>query len=192
MAGVGTTLHASAAELAAGLADVSAAPSDVGRVELIVARPARGERLLLEEAALDAVQGLVGDCWRTRGSSRTPDGAADPLAQVTVMNARATALVARTRDRWALSGDQLHLDYDISFDNLLAGDRLRIGACVIEVTPKVHTGCAKFRDRFGVDAMRFVNSPAGRAARARGLNAIVVTGGTVKLGDAVTKLLPSA
>jgi hypothetical protein len=63
---------------------------------------------------------------------------------------------------------------------------------VIEVTPKVHTGCAKFRDRFGVDAMRFVNSPAGRAVRARGLNAIVVTGGTVKLGDAVTKLLPSA
>ncbi len=192
MAPADTTLHATAAELTSGLAHVAAAPRDAGTVALLVARPARGERRVLEEATLDPVEGLVGDCWRTRGSSRTADGRADPLAQVTVMNARATALVARTRDRWALSGDQLHLDYDISFDNLLAGDRLRIGDAVIEVTPKLHTGCVKFRDRFGVDAMRFVNSPAGRAVRARGLNAIVVTGATVKLGDAVTKLLPSA
>jgi hypothetical protein len=191
MAGVETTWHATAAELEAGLADLRAAPSGVGTVALIVARPARGERRVLDEATLDVVDGLVGDCWRTRGSSRTADGAADPLAQLTVMNARASALVARSRDRWPLTGDQLHLDYDIGYGNVLAGDRLRIGDAVIEVTPKLHTGCVKFRDRFGVDAMRFVNSPAGRAVRARGLNAVVVTGGTVKLGDAVTKLLPS-
>ena len=32
--------------------------------------------------------GLVGDTWRERGSSSTPDGSANPLAQITVMNAR--------------------------------------------------------------------------------------------------------
>jgi MOSC domain-containing protein YiiM len=108
------------------------------------------------------------------------------------MNARATALFARTPERWALTGDQLHVDFDIGFAHLLAGDRLRVGDAVIEVTPKLHSGCAKFRGRFGADAMRFVSSPAGRAVRARGLNAVVVTGGAVRRGDPVTKLLPSA
>lgn len=192
MAGTEIRMHPSTEELAAGVDDVRGAPNDTGTLELIVARPAVGERVLLESATLDPVEGLVGDNWRVRGSSRTSDGAADPLAQVTVVNARAAALFAGPRARWALAGDQLYVDFDIGMTNLLAGARLRIGDAVIEVTPKLHTGCAKFRDRFGGDAMRFVNSPTGRALRLRGLNAVVVTGGTVKLGDAVTGLLPSA
>ena len=166
MAGVDVEPRATAEQLAAGIEHVTAAPPEVGTVELIVARPAVGERTLLQVGELDPVDGLVGDMWRVRGSSRTPDGAADPLGQVTIMNARVAALVACTPDRRALAGDQLYVDFDLAVANLPAGSRLRIGTAVLEVTRKVHKGCAKFGERFGVDVLRFVNSPTGRALRA--------------------------
>lgn len=59
---------------------------------------------------------------------------------------------------------------------------------MIEVTQRPHTGCAKFQDRFGADALAFVNFPEGRELRLRGLCALVVQGGTVRVGDAVTRL----
>ena len=58
---------------------------------------------------------------------------------------------------------------------------------MIEVTPEPHRGCAKFVERFGRDAMRFVNSPIGRELRLRGLNARVVEPGTVRPGDEIRK-----
>jgi MOSC domain-containing protein YiiM len=63
-----------------------------------------------------------------------------------------------------------------------------LGEAVIEVTEQPHTGCAKFRRRFGADALRFVNSPIGRELRLRGLNAKVVVAGTIRQGDEVRKL----
>ena len=56
------------------------------------------------------------------------------------------------------------------------------------MSAKPHTGCAKFTRRFGDDAVAFVNSEAGRELRLRGLNARIVTGGTIRPGDKVTKL----
>ncbi len=108
--------------------------------------------------------------------------------QLNVMNARTIALVAQDRDRWALAGDQLFVDLDLSEENLPPGTRLAVGAAVIEVTPIPHQGCQKFVDRFGVDAMKWVNSPAGRALRLRGVCARVVQPGVVRTGDTVTKL----
>jgi hypothetical protein len=176
------------AELEAGLDAVRAAPPDSGRVELIVRRPAVGERDTIEEGQLDAGVGLVGDSWRERPSSSTPDKSAHPEKQITVMNARFASLVARTDDRRPLAGDQLYVDLDISQTNLPAGTRLAIGSAVIEVTEPPHTGCAKFTQRFGLDAFRFVNSPLGLELRLRGLNAKVVTPGTVRVGDEVRKV----
>src|SRR5205807_2021207 len=97
--------HAELAALNAGVTDVRQAPKDAGTIELIARRPAEEERELLDEAELDAVDGLVGDNWHTRGSRATPDGSAHPDLQLTLMNARVTALVARSRERWALAGD---------------------------------------------------------------------------------------
>ena len=77
---------------------------------------------------------------------------------------------------------------DISVDNLPAGTRLAIGEAVIEVTEEPHTGCNKFSARFGSEAIKFVNKSPGRELRLRGLNAVVITPGTVRVGDAVTKL----
>ena len=180
--------HRSPAQLEAGLNAVREAPKAEGRLELIVRRPAVDEREVLDEGELDLTVGLVGDTWNVRGSSRTDDGSSHPDMQLNVMNARATALVAGPVERWPLAGDQLYLELDISEANLPAGTRLAIGAAVIEVSEQPHTGCAKFTERFGLDAMRFVNSPEGRKLRLRGMNAKVVTPGVIRKGDTVRKL----
>ncbi len=175
------------AELETGLDDIRRAPADDGRLELVVRRPGRDEREVLLEGVLDESCGLVGDTWLVRPSTRTPDRSPHPEMQLNVMSSRAAALVAGPPGRWPLAGDQLYIDLDISEANLPPGTRLTIGAAVIEVTAQPHTGCAKFTARFGRDAMRFVNTPEGRALRLRGMNAKVVSGGTVRPGDAVRK-----
>jgi hypothetical protein len=178
--------HRTTAEMESALDHFRSAPIDVGRVELVVARPAEGERAVLAEGSLTHEDGLVGDNWRARagGSGAEPD--AD--RQLNVINARLSAFVAVDPDRRALAGDQLHLDLDISQANLPPGTRLALGSAVIEITEPPHLGCAKFVARFGRDAMRFVNSPLGRELRLRGLNARVVVPGTVHPGDEVRKL----
>ena len=180
--------HLTKEELEAGLGHVLLSPKDDGVLELIVRRPREGEREVLDEAVLDLVEGLVGDSWVWRGSSRTPDGSAHPGMQINVMNARVLALVAQERERWKLAGDQLIIDMDLSDENLPAGARLALGSAVIEVTEWPHTGCKKFVARFGLDAMKFVNSPEGRRLRLRGLNARVVRPGRVRAGDVVKKI----
>lgn len=183
-----TPFHVPADELAARLDDVWASPSDEGRVELIVRRPAAGEREVLAEASLDPAVGIAGDTWLGRGSRHTPDGSAEPDRQVTLMNARAAALVAGSPERIPLAGDQLYVDLDLGFDNLPAGTRLAVGSAVVVVTEPPHTGCTKFTQRYGLAALRLINSPEGRAARLRGVNARVEVAGTVRPGDDVSKL----
>jgi hypothetical protein len=171
--------HVDRAELEAGLEHVRGAPRDEGVVALLVRRPAESERELLEEAELDVADGLVGDGWRVRSGRRD--------LQLTLMNARAAQLVARDRERWALAGDQLFVDLSLSVQDLPPGTRLRVGEALIEITAEPHRGCGKFAARFGVDALKFVNSPAGRELNLRGVNARVVTGGTVRRGDAIRR-----
>ena len=176
--------HLSSAELEAGLDYVRDSPSDDGMVALIVRRPAVDEREVLAEAALEAGAGLVGDTWPVRSGRSSPD----PDRQLTVMNNRAALLVADEPHRRQLAGDQLYVDLDLSPDNLPAGTRLEVGSAVIEVTSPPHLGCVKFAARFGQDAWRFVNSRVGRELRLRGLNARIVSSGTVREGDTIRKL----
>lgn len=180
--------HLSAAELEAGRAHVLDAPRDVGRLALVVRRPDQGERDVVESGQLDARLGLVGDNWLARGSRSTPDGSAHPLKQITVMNVRVAELVAGGLDHAPMCGDQLYVDYEIGSDNLPVGALLSIGSAVLEVTAPPHTGCVKFVDRFGGEAMRFVNSGEGRAHRWRGMNTRVVLPGRVAVEDVVRKL----
>jgi hypothetical protein len=179
--------HLTTTELEAGLDEIRRAPKDAGVLELIVRRPQVEEREVLEEAVLDLTVGLVGDSWISRASSRTADGSPHPDMQLNIMNSRAVALVAQDKDRWQLAGDQLYINMDFSEDNLPAGTQLAIGSAVIEVTPPAHTGCTKFISRFGLDAMKFVNSEVGRQLHLRGINAKVVRPGVIRVGDVVTK-----
>ena len=180
--------HRTTEELLAGLDHVRAAPSDAGTVELIVRRPAEGEREVLAEGRLDPVEGLVGDDWCRRWTRRTDDGSPPPEMQLNLTGGGFSRLISDGEAHRALAGDQLHLDLDLSEANLPPGTRLALGAAVIEVTAQPHRGCAKFTRRFGLDAMRLVNSPEGAALHLRGVNAKVVVGGAVRRGDTVTKL----
>jgi len=181
-------IHLTKEELEAGLPEIRKSPIGVGTLEMIVRRPAVDERDELERGELSLELGLVGDNWRTRGSSRTDDGFGHPDMQLNVMNSRAISLIAGSRDRWKLAGDQLYIDLNLSVENLPPGSRLKIGDAVIEITEIPHNGCRKFSDRFGVEAVKFVNSPDGKELHLRGLNARVVVPGTVKRGDRVEKL----
>jgi hypothetical protein len=173
--------HVALDKLQAGLDEIRLSPRDAGRIELIVRRPATNEREVLAEAELDDGRGMVGDYWS--GSEDTEN----PKTQLTLMNARAAALIAGPRERWGLAGDQLYVDLDLSYDNLPPGTRLSIGSAVIEITAEPHLGCGKFVARFGVDAAKFVNSAAGRELNLRGINARVLVGGVVRSGDLIAK-----
>jgi len=180
--------HLTTEELEAGLDEIRRATKDDGVLVLIVRRPGVNDREVLTEGELHLDEGLVGDSWKRRRSKSTPDGSPNPLMQLNIMNARVIALVAQDRDRWQLAGDQLFLDLDLSAENLPAGTRLSLGSAVIEVTPPPHLGCQKFVARFGLDAMRFVNSTLGRQLNLRGINAKVVQGGVIRVGDLARKI----
>ena len=180
--------HLTTEELHTGLDEIRRSPRDQGALVLIVRRPVIDEREVLERGELDLAQGLVGDTWNRRGSSRSIEGGPHPVMQLNIMNARAIALVAQSPDRWQLAGDQLFVDLDLSPANLPPGTRLAIGSAIIEVTAEPHTGCGKFVSRFGVDAMKFVNSTIGRELSLRGNNAKVAQPGAMRIGDAVRRL----
>jgi len=176
------------AELEEGLDTILQSPKDSGVLELIVRRPQTDQREVLQQAKLDLVEGLIGDNWRARGSSQTPDRSVNTDVQLTLMNSRVIAWVAQDKARWPLAGDQLFVDLDLSAENLPPGTQLALGDALIEVTAQPHTGCQKFVERFGLDAMKFVNSAVGKQLHLRGIHAKVLQPGTVSIGDVVRKV----
>jgi len=180
--------HLTTAELEAALDHLRQTPKDDGVLHLIVRRPEVDQREVLDEAELDVTVGLIGDNWKVRGSRKTPDGSPHPEMQINIMNSRVTELVAQEKERWPLAGDQLYIDMDLSKENLPAGSRIAVGSAVLEVSPLPHTGCHKFVSRFGLEAMQFVNSDLGKQMCLRGINAKVVQGGTVKVGQTAKKI----
>jgi len=175
-----TVSHSSYAELEAALSEIEQSPRERGTLSLIVRRPSKGEREVLDGATLDVEHGLVGDRWALGKRRR--------VNQLTLINTRLVAVLARGRERWALAGDQLYVDFDLSTEHVPPGTRIRVGAAEIEVSPEPHTGCRLFAERFGLDAQRFVGSERGSALSLRGINAWVVKGAEVRVGDEVVAL----
>jgi MOSC domain-containing protein YiiM len=175
-------VETTAEQLWADLDHVRRAPPDEGTLELIATRPAVGEREVVEQAELDVEGGVVGDSWSRRG--KRPN----PKSQVAIMSARAAAMIAGEREHWAIAGDQLYVDLDLSAANLPPGTRLAIGTAILEVSDLPHLGCGKFTARYGAEARELVNSPEGVALNLRGINTRIVQGGTVRRGDTVRRL----
>jgi hypothetical protein len=180
--------HLSMMELEAGMDYIRQSPKDYGILKMIARRPVDDEREVIERGELHHLEGLIGDNWKQRGSKHSEDGSANSEAQITVMNARTIELLAQDEERWPLAGDQLYIDLDLSDDNLPPGTRLAIGSAIIEVTAVPHTGCKKFSARFGVEALKFVNSPEGKRLHLRGINTKIVQPGVIQVGDAVKKI----
>ena len=173
--------HLTTEEIEKNLDRVIESPKDDGTLDLIVRRPLENEREILETGELDTEKGLIGDDWFA-------DDDREPEAQIAIMNSRIIALLAQSDERWKLAGDQLFIDLNLTDENLPHGTRLAIGSAVIEVTRQPHNGCKKFVERFGLDAMKFVNSPVGKQYHLRGIYAKVVQSGTIRRGDTVQKI----
>jgi len=173
--------HLTTDEIESRLEEIIESPNDNGVLKLIVRRPQEDRRQVLETGELDTEKGLVGDNWRTYNGGRIE-------TQLAIMNSRVISLLAQAESRWPLAGDQLYIDLNLTDQNLPAGTRLAVGSAIIEVTPKPHNGCKKFAERFGSDAMKFVNSPVGKQLHLRGIYAKVIKSGTIRQGDAVKKV----
>lgn len=181
-------MFANKQELENGIAEIQGSPSHRGTVDLIVRRPIKGEREVIDTAEIDLKQGLVGDIWLKNSLNKYPDRPINFDSQLTLMNSRTVALIAKTKDRWPLAGDQFYVDFDLSEANLPSGTMLNIGTAQIQVTAEPHLGCKKFLERYGKDALILVNSKQGRLLNLRGINAKVLRPGVVKVGDQILKL----
>jgi len=159
------------------LASAPAAPTDEGRVCMIVTRHPGGQRERLERATMTPESGMPGDSW---GRQRRPS----PETQLAVMQFNVAELIANGQPL-ELSGDQLYLDLDLSDLNLPAGTRLRAGTATLEVTQIPHNGCRKFRARFGDGALRFVTAPELRHLNLRGIYLRVAETGDIAVGDPI-------
>lgn len=181
-------IHRPAVDLEAGMAALRNAPRDGGLLELIVARPATNQRTLLDEVWLSPEGGVDGDNWAKGCWKSLSDGRPHPDVQVTIMSSRAARLVmGDDKAHWALAGDQLVADFDLSEDNLPPGQRLSVGEAVLEITAVPHRGCTKYKARFGDDALRFISSSEGLRMNLRGIYAKVIQAGRVRVGDKIYK-----
>jgi hypothetical protein len=179
--------HLSLEELQQGLEEIRQSPKDRGILKAIVIRPETDARVSLQRCELSPDGGVHGDNWSRGCWMSLPDGRPHPDVQVTIMNARTIALIAKGEARWPLAGDNLLVDLDLSAGNLPPGTRLSVGSALLEITDVPHKGCKKFAERFGVDATRFVNAREGLQLHLRGIYARIVEPGVVAIGDTVAK-----
>jgi MOSC domain-containing protein YiiM len=175
-------IHLTRDQLAEGLTSISMSPSDEGTVEMLVIRPTEDERIMPPMVEVSADLGVHDDRWSKGAARDYPD------TQITIINARLLDLVAGGRDRWALAGDNIVADMDLSQVNLATGQKLEIGSAILEITDTPHTGCNKFSSRYGAEALRFVNIGPGKEMRLRGVYARVAQEGVISVGDRIRKL----
>lgn len=180
--------HRSLDTLEAGLENIESSPTDNGMLYMIVVRPAKKERAVQWYSKLTPEQGVEGDHWSKGCWKLLPDGSPDPAVQITIMNSRCLDLLATSKERWPLAGDNLIVDLDLSTKNLKPGQKLSIGSAQLEITDVPHTGCMNFRDRYGIDALKFVSTKDAKELRLRGVYAQVIKAGEIRIGDRMKKI----
>lgn len=159
-----------------------ASPKDVGALRGIVLRTpgaGTGAREIVESVQVTSAGGLEGDRWSTDELRTEAD-------QVALINVHVLASVAGDEPaRRALSGDNLHVDLDLTEANLPVGTRLMIGSAVLEVSPQPHQPCGKFLERYGISAVKKVLRANRKGRRGRGVLCLVRQDGTLHAGDEI-------
>jgi hypothetical protein len=181
MSGAAVT-HLTPEQLELGLPGVLSSPHDDGLVEMLVVRPDEDQRLTPKSVGVSSLLGVDGDHWSKGQYGEMPD------IQIAIINSRLLDLVSGGRERWALAGDNIVADLDLSQTNLVPGQKLRTGTAVLEITDTPHEGCKKFASRFGPAALRFVNVGPAKELRLRGVYARVLQDGIISVGDRIQKL----
>jgi MOSC domain-containing protein YiiM len=180
--------HRPIATLEAGLENIKKSPADNGILYMIVVRTQKRERAVPWYCNVSPELGVEGDHWSKGSWKSLPDGSPDPSVQITLMNSRCLDLVATEKERWPLAGDNFIVDMDLSTENLKPGQKLSLGSAIFEITDIPHTGCMQFRERFGVDALKFVSTKAAKELRLRGIYARVLKAGSISVGDRLKKI----
>lgn len=178
-------------ELLAALPEIESAPKDAGPLELIAVRPQQGIRRCPETVTLSAERGIEGDHWARGCWKVDAEGLPDRQVQVSLMPVRSIRAIAGGIENWAIAGNNLYVDLDLTPANAAPGTRLALGSAVIEISPEPNFGCDRFIERFGRDACVFVNTGIGRAMSLRGAYARVIRDGMVRVGDIVRKVAES-
>lgn len=150
-------------------------PRDRGTVMLLCLREGGGVHQTPRSITVSPEGGAHGDRWAT--------GTKNVERQLTIMSARAATLVADDHTSPAEAGDNLFVELDLSEDALPAGTRLAIADTILVVSAVPHTGCAKFKQRFGEAALAWTQVVPTR--RLRGINARVEKAGVITVGDAI-------
>ena len=169
--------HLDLAALEAGFRSLREPPRESGTLRLIVRRRADGTRETPDRVELTRQHGVPDDGW-----SRRPPR--DPEAQLAVMRRDVAELVANGQPL-TVFGDNLFVDFDISAGNLPVGTRIHLGGAIVEVTPKPHDGCLKFKQRFGQDALRFVQARVTRSQNLRGIYWKIAQAGEISVGGPI-------
>lgn len=161
------------------LARLPRSPATLGRVERIVLRPARGERLTPADVEVTVEGGLLGDRWSSDAGRR-------PGNQISLMNVHVLrAVAAGDEARMSLAGDNLVVDLDLSEKNLPVGSLLTIDDVVLVVSADPHRPCRHFVDRFGALAAKRVARGTRTGRRTRGVLASVAVAGRICAGAAI-------
>jgi MOSC domain-containing protein YiiM len=159
------------------LSRLLSAPMRPGIVTCIGLRPGRREAMrLVNTARLDPLDGLAGDHYRSRtGGNR----------QVTLIGAAQVDAIAAHLGRDGLDPMALRRNIVVRGISLLAlkGTRFRLGTAVLEMTGECHP-CSRMEEILGSGGYNAVRGHGGITAR-------IISGGTVRMGDAIEREDPS-
>ncbi|WP_240759154.1 MOSC domain-containing protein [Lichenicoccus roseus] len=152
------------------------APARPGVVRWIGVRPQRRLPLVaVPEVALDPQLGLDGDHYAGRGSRNR---------QVTLIAAEQLVAIASYLGLDRIEPGRLRRNLVVAGFNLhgLKGHALRVGDAVLEVTGDCHP-CSRMEAEFGPGGYNAVRGHGGVTAR-------ILAGGMVRLGDALSRVIP--
>lgn len=180
-----STLHRptpiSRAELDAALPQVLAAPKTDAPLHSLCLRPAFNQRQMVKSLHFTRAEGIPGERWLTTPWLRLEDGSPHPGIQVSILPSRVTELVWRDRDGTPHPGDPIVADLDTSEVNLPVGTLIQAGSAVLRVSGVENLGCVKWKVRYGLDALRWVE--ARPELRLRGVLCSVEQDGEITLAD---------
>ncbi|ACC76200.1 MOSC domain-containing protein [Paraburkholderia phymatum] len=148
-------------------------PVHPGRILWIGLRPRRKDAMsVVETAVIDAHAGLVGDHYASRAGAR----------QVTLIQAESLRSIASHLGRSDVAALELRRNIVTEGINLVAlkGRHFRIGEAVLQTTGECHP-CSRMEDVLGMGGYNAVRGFGGITAR-------VVTGGAIRIGDAIEAL----
>ena len=164
-------------ELLEALNNLPKPPTGTGRVEGLVLRPEKGTRKEVDKIDLTPEGGILGDRWGKRKHSSTH-------RQVSAI--RKDILEELAGEAWtALSGDNLHVDLDLSEKALPVGSLLHVGTAILRVSPETHQPCQLFSGRFGQNAHDATLDQRWAEARGRGVLLEVLQAGAIQIGDTI-------